>query len=426
MSFVRIFPSVVLLNLLLAFAAPHPLQAQQKTYTDTEAVQHVGETASVTGKVAAVTKTSSGMTFLNFGEKFPKNVFTGMISARDEEKIGDVKALYEGKVVTVTGKIQLSTKDQKPQMFINTPDQIKLADASAAAPAAPAPAPAPSAPATTAATAPAPAAVPKPPMPSTSAPAVPVPPAPTTTASLPPPTTAPLPKPAETRKIALAPNWNSPPQGGEMTRKDLASIFGGLGTPGDSADDGTIMVYPDVPYLTPLAQAKKRLQLETTPDAALKVNSPGMPIGSFTVHSFTGIFAGGFNKMNLITDLADQVVSVQLVDDNPRQRSSDVTDTTGFHTYNFINGRSKGTTELVVKHQVVKEGAPKGVVVVETMLLDPNEADPATKGSIKPKTSSSSSSSSSRTPKTAKVSERARWFVPGPVVSLILKCVASH
>jgi hypothetical protein len=32
-----------------------------------------------------------------------------MISARDEGKFGDVKALYEGKMVTVTGKIQLST-----------------------------------------------------------------------------------------------------------------------------------------------------------------------------------------------------------------------------------------------------------------------------------------------------------------------------
>jgi hypothetical protein len=114
------------------------------------------------------------------------------------------------------------------------------------------------------------------------------------------------------------------------------------------------------------------------------------------------------------------------VDDNPRQRSSDITDSSGFHTYNFINGRSKGTNELVVKHQLVKEGAPKGVVVVETMLLDPNEADPAAKGSSKPKGSSSSSSSAARTPKTAKVSERSRWYVPGPVVSLILKCTASH
>jgi len=225
----------------------------------------------------------------------------------------------------------------------------------------------------------------------------------------------------------LAPNWNSPPQGGEMTRKDLASIFGGLGTPNDSADDASIMVYPEVPYLTPLAAAKKRLQLEGTSDSVLKVTTSGLPIGSFSVHSFTGIFPGGFNKLNLITDLADQVVSVQLVDDNSRQRSSDVTDTTGYHTYNFVNGRSKGTNELVVKHQVVKEGAPKGVVVVETLLLDPNEPDPAVKGSTKPKGSSSSSSSSgSRTPKTAKVSERARWYVPGPVVSLILRCVASH
>lgn len=422
MSLVRILPTVVLLNVLFAFAAPPRAVAQQKAYPDTEAAQHVGEEAAVTGKVVAVSKSAKGTTFMNFGDKFPRNIFNVTIFASAEGKVGDVKALYEGKVVTVSGKIELG-QDQKPQIIIKSPAQIKLADGSApTAPTAPAPT-APTAPTAAASATPPPASPPKAPMPA-AVPAVPVPPPPASTAALTPPV-APAPKPADVRKIVLAPNWNSPPQGGEMTRKDLAAIFGGLGTPGDSADDGSIMVYPDVPYLTPLAVAKKRLQLEGTSDSVSKLNTSGLPIGSFSVHSFTGIFAGGFNRLNLITDLADQVVSVQLVDDNSRQRSSDVTDTTGYHTYNFVNGRSKGTNELIVKHQVVKEGAPKGVVVVETMLLDPNEADPAAKGGSKSKTSSSSSSTS-RTPKTAKVSERARWFVPGPVVSLILRCVASR
>ena len=422
MSCVRVLPPVVLLAILLLFAAPRCAVAQQKAYPDTEAAQHVGEDAAITGKVVAVSKSAKGTTFMNFGDKFPRNIFNVTIFASAEAKVGDVKALYEGKVVTVTGKIELGL-DQKPQIIVKSPEQIKLADGSAPTAVTPVPPAAP----TAAVSTPAPVA-PKAPMPAPKAPmpaAVPVAPIPPTAALTPP--VAPAPKPADLRKIVLAPNWNSPPQGGEMTRKDLASIFGGLGTPGDSADDATIMVYPEVPYLTPLATAKKRLQLEGTSDSVLKLTTSGLPIGSFSVHSFTGIFPGGFNRLNLITDLADQVVSVQLVDDNSRQRSSDVTDTTGYHTYNFVSGRSKGTNELVVKHQVVKEGAPKGVVVVETMLLDPNEPDPAVKGSSKPKGSSSSSSSSnSRTPKTAKVSERARWYVPGPVVSLILRCVASH
>ena len=68
------------------------------------------------------------------------------------------------------------------------------------------------------------------------------------------------------RKIALAPNWNSPAQGGEMTRKDLARLFGGQGATSESSEgDAPINVYPEIPYLAPAAVAKKVLKLDETP-----------------------------------------------------------------------------------------------------------------------------------------------------------------
>lgn len=388
MSLARFLSPAASLCLLLAPLA----SAQQKAlpaYTETEAGQHEGEEAAVTGKVVTVAKSAKGTTYLNFGDRFPRQTFSGVVLTRDEEKVGDVK-VYEGKVVTITGRIELSP-DKKPQIVISAPTQIKLADAT---------------------TAPASTSAATPPMPATTAAPAPVPPV----ASL---TTPPAPIPAGTKKIVLAQSWNSSPQGGEMVRKDLAALFGDQGSASESVDgDPSVVLFGDVTFLMPIAAAKKRLQLEGASASVLRVACPGLPLGSFSAHTFNGVFVGGFNRLTLVTDNADQVVSVLLVDENPRQRTSDTTDTSGYHAYNFIAGRVKGTNDLVIKHQIAP-GGPAGVVYVESMLIDPNDGNPPSK------TSSSRTTTTSRS-RTGKVMERSRWFVPKPVVNLILRCVGGR
>lgn len=378
-------------TLLVLLAALSIASAQEKAlpvYPDSEAGKHAGEEAAVTGKVVAVSKSAKGTTFLNFGDRFPRQTFSGVVLVRDAEKVGDVKA-FEGKVVTLTGRIELS-QEQKPQMVISAPSQIKLADPGET------PAPAP----------PSPTLVP-----------MPAPSATTPPAAAPPST----PKPAETKKIALGANWSSATQGGEMMRKDLALLFGGAGAASESAEgDPSVVLFADVPFLSPLAVARKRLQLDSSTPSVTKVTSPGLPLGSFSAHAFSGVFAGGFNRLYLITDNANQVVSVLLVDENTRQRTSDLADSMGYHTYNFIGGRVKGSNELVVKHQLATS-APRGVAVVESMLIDPDDrAAPA-----KPSTTTRTAPAS-RTARTGKVMERSRWFVPEPVVNLILRCVGNR
>ncbi len=379
---------------LVALAASVPLHAQQKptaTYADGEAAAHAGEEATVTGKVVAVSKSAKGTLYLNFGDRFPRQTFSGVVLARDQEKVGDLKS-YEGKSVALTGRIELSP-DQKPQILISTPEQIKLAEPGALAVA-------PSA-STPAAPMPAPIAA---------APAIPVPVAPA----------VPAPKPAvAAKKIALAPNWNSPAQGGEMTRKDLAHLFGGHASASESSEnDSPIVVYPEIPFLTPLGVAKKILKLEGASASTSKVTCPGLPLGSFSAQAYSGVFPGGFNRLFLITDNADQVVSVLLADENSRQRATDVTDALGYHTYNFITNRVKGSNDLIIKHEITA-GAPAGVVVVDSALIDPETA---------PKTSAStrSTKSTARIPRTGKVLDRSRWYVPVPVVNLILRCVGNR
>jgi len=395
---------------LLALAAPTFGHAQQKpTYPDAEAANHIGEEATVTGKVVTVSKSAKGTTFLNFGARFPNHTFGGVIFAGAEAAVGDVKQ-YEGRDVTLTGRIE-AAPDGKPQIVIKTPDQIKLADGTMP------PAPAPAAPGTITAPAPAPPPPPAPmatPMPATSAPP-PLPPPPV------PETPAPEAPPAKEPRITLAQNWSATGRSGELVRKDLAKLFGDFGSPSERVEgDPTIEVYPGVTFLMPLNEARKKLQLDTGVGSKTKIGTPGFPQGSFTAHGFAGVFLGGFTRLFLVTDNADQVVSVLLVEENTRTRVPNTTDSSGYHTYNFISGRTKGTNDLAIRHEIAKEGSA-GVLVVESMLVDPT--DPEDRAPIRMSSRSSTRVSSTPKPKTGKVLERSRWFVPVPIVNLILRSV---
>lgn len=374
--------------------------AQEKpTIPDAEASKHIGEEATVTGKVFTVSKVMRGTTFLNFGDRFPRHTFTGVVFPGDEAAAGDLKQ-YEGKDVALTGRIE-AAPDGKPQIIIKSADQLKLAGA--AMPPAPAPAatPAPAPP-------PPPAATPMPSA-SLSVPATPV-------MREPEP-----PAPQAGSKIMLASNWNSPGQGGSMTRKDIAKLFGASGTPSDRLEgDPTIEVYPGITFLAPLTVARKQLRLEGVSGSKVRVSTPGLPQNSLSAHGFSGVFLGGFTRIFLVTDHADQIVSVLLVDENTRMRVPNETDTSGYHTYNFVTGGAKGANDLAIRHTIATDGPP-GVLVVDSMLVDPT--DPEDRPPIRVGSRTSSRSTTYSKPKTGKVLERSRWFVPVPIVNLILHCV---
>jgi hypothetical protein len=255
---------------------------------------------------------------------------------------------------------------------------------------------------------------------------MPAPPVPApTVASVPTSPSAPSPKPTpppteSIKRIALAANWTNAPQTGDWGRTDLAMLFGSSAASSESpvAED-SIVIYPEVPYLTPLATARRSLHLENTNPSRAKITTPGLPVASLTANAFAGIFPGGYTVLTLVTDSSDQVVSVHLTDSNPRQRTADITDTGGYHTYNFIAQKEKSAGQLVIKHEIVREGAPAGVVVVDSLLIDPGAPDPTAPPPTKGK--STKSSTAYRQPRTGKVLERSRWFVPKPLVNVILR-----
>ncbi|HYC30656.1 MAG TPA: S1/P1 nuclease [Gemmatimonadales bacterium] len=111
------------LNRALASYQPSPLPVAglpAGTYSDAEAIAHVGETATVVGTVVSVRTSRAGNTFLNFGRDYPRQTFAVAL-LRPHPDVGKLVAL-QGKRVRVHGLIR-SYKGQA-EIVIEDPAQI--------------------------------------------------------------------------------------------------------------------------------------------------------------------------------------------------------------------------------------------------------------------------------------------------------------
>ena len=85
------------LLLILCFALPCIAQAQTAHLTAAEAKNHVGETATVCGRVASIhfAEKAKGLpTFMNLDMPYPKQVFTIVIWGTDRLKFGNPERTY--------------------------------------------------------------------------------------------------------------------------------------------------------------------------------------------------------------------------------------------------------------------------------------------------------------------------------------------
>jgi hypothetical protein len=95
---------------LLVFASPGTsAQSQQgKKLSASEAKNHIGEQATVCGKVASAryaVSTRGKPTFLNLDKPYPNQIFTALIWGENREKFGTPEEKYRDKQVCVTGKL---------------------------------------------------------------------------------------------------------------------------------------------------------------------------------------------------------------------------------------------------------------------------------------------------------------------------------
>lgn len=95
--------------------------------TAAEAKAHVGEQATVCGRVAGfhqATHIEDDPTFINLDKPYPNQIFAILIWVYDLPKFGNLEKDYLGKQVCVTGKIKILGK--VPEIVAHDPAVIKL------------------------------------------------------------------------------------------------------------------------------------------------------------------------------------------------------------------------------------------------------------------------------------------------------------
>ncbi|MEP7145610.1 MAG: hypothetical protein ABI792_01235 [bacterium] len=101
---------------------PSDESATLKTISSKEVKLHIGDSLNIEGYVADI-YLSDKVAYLNFENKFPKNIFTCTIFSGKLEQFGDLSK-YKGRNVLVTGRI--SSYKNKPQVVLNFKDQIRI------------------------------------------------------------------------------------------------------------------------------------------------------------------------------------------------------------------------------------------------------------------------------------------------------------
>ena len=97
--------------------------APAATIPDSQAISHVGQTATVQGTVSNVHVSGKGTVFINFGDAYPNQDFTAVIFSSSAGAFGDVVRL-DGKKLAVTGPITMWKG--KPEMILRTPANLRV------------------------------------------------------------------------------------------------------------------------------------------------------------------------------------------------------------------------------------------------------------------------------------------------------------
>jgi hypothetical protein len=90
-------------------------------YDYKEAPKHIGEQATISGKVLKVYTAKSGVTFLDFCQSFSNCPFSAVIFASALKQFGDLKK-YE-RDVKITGMVK--SYQGRAEIIVDSPEQIK-------------------------------------------------------------------------------------------------------------------------------------------------------------------------------------------------------------------------------------------------------------------------------------------------------------
>jgi Protein of unknown function (DUF3761) len=121
---IRLQPLVAIFAVCL-LGASATLLGQTNTLTTGESKDHIGDQATVCGKVASTryaATTRGRPTFLNLDKPYPNQAFTVLIWGENRAKFGAPENTYRDKTICVTGKI--TEYRGAPEMVISDPAQL--------------------------------------------------------------------------------------------------------------------------------------------------------------------------------------------------------------------------------------------------------------------------------------------------------------
>lgn len=120
----------VIATLSCVVLAPFDVPAQVQEIlrlAPSQAKDHIGEKATVCGKVASTryaATTRGKPTFLNLDKAYPNQVFTVLIWGESREKFGTPEATYLDKQICATGKI--AQYRNAPEIVVTEPRDIEV------------------------------------------------------------------------------------------------------------------------------------------------------------------------------------------------------------------------------------------------------------------------------------------------------------
>src|SRR5204862_4628039 len=152
-------------------------------------------------------------------------------------------------------------------------------------------------------------------------------------------------------QISLQPGYDSRMQGGDISMRELQFLLSSHCSEGVDLSGAGTKIYNGVTYLMDSEQAATSLGLAHSVPSRVPVAAPGFPKNSIYYIGYDGAFEGRFNRLYLVTDIANKDVSIQLVDEHPKGRWESATALAAatWSTYNFINARMRASDPMRVQ-----------------------------------------------------------------------------
>jgi hypothetical protein len=205
-------------------------------------------------------------------------------------------------------------------------------------------------------------------------------------------------------QVSLQPGYDSRMQGGDISMRELQSLLSPHCSEGVDLVGAGTKIYNGVTYLMDSAQAATILSLAHSVSSRVPMATPGFPKNSIYYMGYDGAFEGHFNRLYLVTDTANKVVAIQLVDEDPKGRwkSAAALAAAAWSTYNFINARMRASDTVRVQATSKRQG---NVILIETQMYQRVRTRDGRKNVDR-----------------YEEQENAKLFVPTPFARIILHC----